>query len=188
MDPMRQYFSQMVQLTDPEWELFSGCLEMKSVKGKTTLLRAGQTENYLTFIQEGMVRFYVPGETNDITFAFAFAGSFFSAYDSFITRQPCGYSIETLSDTIIRRISHTNLQNVYRQTEAGNKIGRLAAEGLFLIKSKRELSLLKESAQERYLRLLHEQPNYIQQIPLKYIASYIGVTPQALSRIRARIS
>ena len=62
------------------------------------------------------------------------------------------------------------------------------AEKMFLLKSKRELSLLNKSAEERYLNLFTERPILLQQIPLKYIASYIGVTPQALSRIRKRIS
>ncbi|HEY0749771.1 MAG TPA: hypothetical protein VGD26_01370 [Chitinophagaceae bacterium] len=67
-------------------------------------------------------------------------------------------------------------------------IGRKASEDLFLKKSKRELSLLNDTAEERYLKLFSEQLHLIKQIPLKYIASYIGITPQALSRIRKRIS
>ncbi|GLB51233.1 hypothetical protein NBRC110019_02720 [Neptunitalea chrysea] len=74
------------------------------------------------------------------------------------------------------------------QTPIGNLIGRLIAENLFIIKSKREISFLKETAEKRYLNLFNERPNVIKEIPLKYIASYIGITPQALSRIRKRIS
>ena len=83
---------------------------------------------------------------------------------------------------------YADLQEVYTKTRIGNLIGRLSSERLFLIKSKREQSLLNESAEQRYLNLFTERPNLIQKIPLKYIASYIGVTPQALSRIRKRIS
>lgn len=67
-------------------------------------------------------------------------------------------------------------------------IGRKSAESLFLIKSRRELSLLNKTAEERYLDLFSQRPELIRHIPLKHIASYIGVTPQALSRIRKRIS
>jgi hypothetical protein len=66
-------------------------------------------------------------------------------------------------------------------------VGRFISEKLFLIKSKREQSLLNETSEQRYLNLFKDRPNVIKQIPLKYIASYIGVTPQALSRIRKRI-
>ena len=85
-------------------------------------------------------------------------------------------------------ISYKNLQEVYNVTKIGDRIGRYTSERLYLIKSKREQSLLNETPDQRYLNLLKERPNLIQLTPLKYIASYIGVTPQALSRIRKRNS
>ena len=87
-----------------------------------------------------------------------------------------------------KKKDEATLEIIYDKTEIGNTIGRLASEDLFMKKSKRELSLLIQSAEERYLNLFTEQPELLQFIPLKYIASYIGVTPQALSRIRKRIS
>ena len=83
---------------------------------------------------------------------------------------------------------YNDLQKIYDETEIGNKIGRLASEDLFLKKSKRELSLLTETAEQRYLNLFSEQLHLLKQVPLKYIASYIGITPQSLSRIRKRIT
>jgi hypothetical protein len=80
------------------------------------------------------------------------------------------------------------LQEIYAETNIGNTIGRLASEDLYIKKSKREVSLLNQSAEERYLNLFKEQPHLLNHLPLKYIAAYIGITPQALSRIRKRIS
>lgn len=117
-----------------------------------------------------------------------FDSNFFSGYDSFITQRASSYSIETLTPTTLWRINYADLQTIYQETEIGNFIGRQASEALFLRKSKRELSLLNETAEQRYLNLFTEQPNLIKHIPLQYIASYIGITPQALSRIRKRIS
>ena len=96
--------------------------------------------------------------------------------------------LETLLETTLLSITHQDLQEVYSQTKIGNLIGRLSSERLYLNKSKRELSLLNDSAEQRYLNLFTERPNLLKEIPLKYVASYIGVTPQALSRIRKRIS
>jgi hypothetical protein len=86
------------------------------------------------------------------------------------------------------RISYSDLQDVYKNSSVGNLIGRRASEVLFVLKTQREISLLKLNAEERYLQLLKEQPHLIQNIPQKYLASYIGITPQALSRIRKRIN
>lgn len=178
----------MVPLTDRDWEVFSTRLEQVDFPKKTLLLKAGQTEHYLSFLEKGVIRYYFPDIDRELTFDFGFEGEFASGYDSFLTRQPSMYQIETLVPSVLWRISYEGLQEVYRHTRVGNSIGRLAAEGLYLKKSRREKSLLRDTAEERYLKLFKEQPQLIRSIPLKYIAAYIGITPQALSRIRGRIS
>jgi CRP-like cAMP-binding protein len=188
MEQIRKYLEKIARQTDEDWEIFSSRLSRQEFPKKTLLLKIGQTEKYLSFIEKGIIRFYLPKEENDLTFSFAFAGGFVSAYDSFLLQQPSTYQVETLSATILWRLSYKDLQDVYKQTEIGNLIGRHASEELFLKKSKRELSLLNDTAEQRYLNLFTEQPRLLKEIPLKYIASYIGITPQALSRIRNRIS
>lgn len=188
MQQIRQYFEQITPLSDPEWALFASRLTRQEFPKKHILLNLGQKENYLSFLEKGLIRFYVPGEVEDMTFSFAFEHHFFSAYDSFLTQTPCRYQVECLADSAIWRISHADLQMIYQQTSVGNRIGRHAGEQLYLLKIRREMSLLTESAEQRYLNLFTQQPELIRRIPLKYIASYIGITPQALSRIRRRIS
>jgi len=188
MQQIRQYFENFTPMTDDDWETFSSKLSRKSFVKKELLLKVGHIENHLSFIEKGIVRYYVPKDENDLTFAFSFHHSFVSAYDSFLTRQPSAYQIEAITDTIVWSITYKDLQDIYQTTSVGNLIGRHAAEENFLKKSKRELSLLNDTAEELYLKLFTEQPQLIQEIPLKYIASYIGITPQALSRIRKRIS
>lgn len=175
-------------MTENDWQIFSSKLIRKELPKKHLLLKAGQTEKYLSFVENGIIRFYIPKEENDLTFTFIFDNGFVSAYDSFLTRQPSTYNVETLTQTIIWQLSFDDLQIIYNETEIGSTIGRKSAEDLFLKKSKRELSLLTQTAEQRYLNLFTEQPHLLQFIPLKYIASYIGITPQALSRIRKRIS
>jgi CRP-like cAMP-binding protein len=188
MEKIREYFDKTISMSDSDWQIFSSKLKRQEFSKKQLLLKCGEVENHLSFIEAGIVRFYIPKEDNELTFSFAFGDSFVSAYDSFLTRQPSVYNVETLEKTVLWRITFDDLKTVYNLTESGNIIGRHAGELLFLNKSKRELSLLNESAEQRYLKLFSEQPRLIKQIPLKYIASYIGVTPQALSRIRKRIS
>ncbi|HZG26532.1 MAG TPA: Crp/Fnr family transcriptional regulator [Chitinophagaceae bacterium] len=188
MEQIRKYLDQSFRLTDKDWEIFSSKLDRQEFPKKHILLKAGQVENYLSFVESGIIRFYIPNEENGLTFDFAFENSFTSGYSSFLTRSQAIYQIETLTKAILWRLTYNDLQSVYAETGVGNKIGRLASENLFLRKSKRELSLLQETAEQRYLNLFTEQPKLIEKIPLQYIASYIGITPQALSRIRRRIS
>lgn len=187
MEQIRHYFEKTVKLTDSDWQIFSSKLTKREFPKKYLLLKAGQVENHLSFIETGIARFYMPKEENDLTFAFAFHHNFMSGYDSFLTQTPSVYCIEALTKMSVWQLTYEGLHEIYEETEIGNAIGRQAGEELFLKKSKRELSLLHETAEQRYLNLFTEQPELLQQIPLKYIASYIGITPQALSRIRKRI-
>lgn len=153
-----------------------------------TLLKTGKVENYLYFISKGIIRLYISKVESDLTFGFLFENEFVTGYDSFLTQMPSEYEIETLTESVLWRISKKDLVEVYERTNNGNIIGLKMAENMFLIKSKREISLLSKTAEERYLDLFIDRPKLLQKIPLKYIASYIGVTPQALSRIRKRIN
>ncbi|WBX70498.1 Crp/Fnr family transcriptional regulator [Tenacibaculum retecalamus] len=188
MNEIRKFIDNISPMNDSDWELFSSKLQEVKLNKNTILLKAGKTENYLSFISKGIVRLYIPKVESDLTFGFLFDNEFVTAYDSFLTQSPSEYQIETLTETTLWKISNKDLQEVYDKTKNGNIIGRRMAEKMFLIKSKREISLLNKTAEERYLDLFSDRPILLQQIPLKYIASYIGVTPQALSRIRKRIT
>lgn len=185
MEKIRCYFESLTSMSENDWEVFSSKLIKRSFKKNEILLIRDHTEKYLSFIEKGVIRFW--SEEKDTTFAFAFENSFVSAYDSFITQTPSNYNVESLANTLLWSIHYKDLQEIYKNTLIGNYIGRLAAEDLFVKKSKRELSLLCDTAEQRYLNLLKDNPSLFQHIPLKYLASYIGITPQALSRIRKRI-
>jgi CRP-like cAMP-binding protein len=188
MIEIRKYFERIVPMSDNDWAFFSSKLTRRTFPKKSIILPQGKKENFLSFIEKGMTRMCIPKEIGDLTFSFEFEGNFTSAYSSFLTQQPSEYQIEAITETVLWSISHADLQEIYAHTATGNTLGRYASEGLYIKKIKRELSLLNQSAEDRYLNLFTEEPRLLQQIPLKYIASYIGITPQALSRIRARIS
>ena len=188
MEKIKKYFKKYQAFTEQDWHMVSSKLALKQFPKKTLLLEKGETENYVSFIESGIVRYYIPRENNDITFEITFENEFMGAYDSFLTRLPSIYNVETITPATLWRLTYDDIQTIYRETEMGNTISRLAAEALFLEKSKRELALLTLTPEHQYLNLFTEQPDLIKKIPLKYIASYIGITPQALSRIRKRIS
>jgi CRP-like cAMP-binding protein len=188
MGHLREYYERIVKLHESEWEFIASHFNRKVIDKKGILTKQGETENYLSFIESGIVRLYIPDEENELTFNFCFNKEFTCAYDSFLTQTPSEYELQALTKTVLWQVSYNNLQNIYTQTKVGDYLGRFASEKLFLAKSKRELSLLKYNAKERYLRLFSEQPEILKFIPLKYIASYIGITPQGLSRIRRQIN
>lgn len=185
---IKAYIESIADLNEHDWLLISDYFERCELPKGKRLIKTGEVERYLSFIEEGVVRNYIPGIENDLTFGFSFEKEFTCAYDSFLTQQPSSYEQETLTKCTIWRISYNNLQRVYRETAVGNHWGRYAAEKLFLTKINREISLLNQTAKQRYLDLLSSKSNIVRTIPLKYVASYIGITPQSLSRIRREIS
>lgn len=187
-EAVKNFFNTIAPIRNADWEVLVSKLIPEDYNKNEVLLKAGDVENYLSFISRGMVRLYIPHEEKDITLGFLFENEFVTAYDSLLTQSPSAYQVETLSQTTLWRISYKHLEEVYAQTERGEFYGRKMAEKMYLIKSKRELSFLSKTAEERYMDLFAERPALVKHIPLKYIASYIGVTPQALSRIRKRIT
>ena len=187
---IRTYLEDIAEVSDAEWTNFSSRLVKRKLKKKHVFLKLGEIEQQISFIKEGIVRYYILKEQKEqeVTFGFCFKNQFVSAYDSFLRQKPSLYELETLADTTLFSMSYDDLQEVYKTTQIGNLIGRLTAERLFYLKSKREQSLLNESPEERYLNLFQERPELMSVIPLKYVSSYIGITPQALSRIRKRIT
>jgi len=189
LEQIKAYLDKLVAISDADWDYFISKLETRVFHKKAVFLKVGEIENHISFIESGLVRLYIPKDDEDkeITFGFSFKDEFVSAYDSFLTQSPSAYQLQALTETKMLSITHADLQLVYKNTQVGNLIGRLTAERLFLIKSQREQHLLNLSAEERYLNLFDERPELIKEIPLKYISSYIGVTSQALSRIRKRL-
>jgi CRP-like cAMP-binding protein len=189
LEQIKAYLDQIATISDKDWEYFTSKLQPRLIKKKAIFLELHKIENHISFIESGVVRLFIPKDNpeKEITFGFSFKNQFISAYDSFLTQTPSAYQLQALTETKLLSITYSDLQDVYNNTQIGNLIGRLTAERLFLLKSKREQNLLNLTAEERYLKLFKERPELLKVIPLKYISSYIGVTAQALSRIRKRI-
>lgn len=176
-----------IDISDDEWSFFSSKFEYFECNKGFILHEQGEIENHLTFLDEGIIRSFLVNNDRERTVRFTFPGNFVSAYSSFILRKPSEIALEALSDCKYWRISHQDLQECYARSMEGNTMGRISAEFLYILSSKREVTMLTKTPEEYYVELLRENPNWFKHIPLKHVASYLGITPQALSRIRARI-
>ena len=189
MNQLKLYLGKITSISSSDWNFFVSKLHRRIIEKKSVFIKVNQIENHIPFIESGIVRLFIPKDNpeKEITFGFSFKNQFVSAYDSFLTQSPSNYQLQALTETSVLSISYKDLQSVYKSTQIGNFIGRLTAEDLFLIKSKREQNLLNLNAEQRYLKLFKERPELLKSVPLKYVSSYIGVTAQALSRIRKRL-
>lgn len=187
MNQFKEYLEQHLELAEEDWSFIKEKLKSGKASKGTILTRTDSIENKLYFIGNGIFRLYFEAENKDITMNLGFPGSFISSYSSFLTQLESEFILESMTDTEFIFLTKEDMTELYHTTSCGNQLGLIFTEGNFLYLSKRETDFLVKSPTERYLDLFDEQPRLIQEIPQKYLASYIGITPQALSRIRAKL-
>jgi CRP/FNR family transcriptional regulator, anaerobic regulatory protein len=167
-------------------ELSDKVVRKNLLKGEL-LLEQGSICRYLYILENGFARGYYFREGKYITSWFAFANDVVSSMYSFVSQKPSYENIEILEDSILYCISYEQLQDLYQKFPEFNLIGRLLTEKYYIALEERILSLQSQSAQERYKNLLKSKPQLLQHASLGQIASYLGVSPETLSRIRAKI-
>lgn len=169
-------------------KIFGELSDVVRFKKKEIILKEGKVENYISYNIKGAVVMLINQNGTAICNSFSIENSYFSSYHSFLTRQPSKFNIIAIEETIIERITYSNIQAAYDISAEHQKNGRLIAEKLYIEESQRTLSLISETAEQRYFNLLKSKPDVLQRIPLKYLASYIGITPVSLSRLRNKVS
>lgn len=148
------------------------------------IIREGQAEQSIYFIESGAVRVFHVTEFEEQTIRFGYEGSMITSLSSFITGKPSEFYMEALRKTYIRVIpKHSLFEIIHESSETLYQYNKLL-ETLIVQQMEREIDLLTESPTKRLQRVLHRSPNLFQEIPLKYIASYLRMTPETLSRIR----
>lgn len=186
MKNLRTYFDNFVKLSDEEWKAFELCLTEETVLKKQLILSEGEVCDFTAFIVKGMFRFYrVIGGTDTIT-GFFFDGDFVTNYRSFLTGRPSDHFIEAMEDAVVHKINLHQLRSLYDKHQAIERLGRLIAEKLYLIVAERLDSFMFASPAERYQSLMERNSQLLQDVPQYMIASYLGVKPETLSRIRKR--
>jgi CRP/FNR family transcriptional regulator, anaerobic regulatory protein len=180
--------SHLVNLNDSEIASFTNKLLEKKYDKKELILHEGQICKYVYFIRSGCLRYYYNVEGEEKTAQFFFENGWYTDYGSFLTSKPTQQNIETLEKTELLLISADDLQQLYIDIPKFEKFGRIMAENAFLGIRNRNEMLTNQNAEERYLTLVKERPKVFERIPQHYIASYLGIKPPSLSRIRTKLA
>lgn len=182
-----QSIQSIVPLNKVEKEAFIGILDIKQFKKKEFLLQEGQTCSKISFINSGCTRLFYNVEGVENTIQFFFANSWHTDYASFLTGQPTIENMQALEACEVVQVRKTDLYKLYDIYPVFDRVGRVMAENAFLSLSKLNKMLTNEEPEQRYLNLLEQRPELVERIPQHYIASYLGIKPESLSRIRKRI-
>lgn len=184
-EELKSFFEKQVALDQGAWEDLEKIITLKEFKRKDHFLYQGQICKHLGFIVKGYVRLYFLKDGEEITKDFNFENSFCGSYASFSLCQPSRFNIVAMEKVNLYTIGREDLFRLFDKYPSLQKLGRLSMEYMFIRKEMREASFLLDSAEQRYCELLTLYPGIQQRVPLKYLASYLGITAETLSRIRA---
>jgi CRP-like cAMP-binding protein len=183
---LKVFLSKYVTLSDVELEDIASKFKSKVVKKNNYLLKQGGTCKDLVFVQKGCLRLYYLQDDIEVSVWFAFPQSSAIEIYSFISENPSDYFLQAIEDSEVLYLPKTELNKLYQYQPKMQEMMRNFWEDVILNLINRFTALQKDSAEKRYLDLLNK-PAYLDTIPQKYLASFIGVTPTSLSRIRKQI-
>lgn len=178
----------VIDLTSEDEKQIRLFFKEKSIKKGDFFLAEGKICSYVGFVVKGLLRYYINHDGEDKTYAFAQENDFVCNYESFIPQTPSTKIIQALEDCNILQVSYVDLQKFYKNVAQGERFGRLVIEQVF-IQTLRELSsFYTDTPEQRYAHFMANHADLAQRVSQYHIASYVGVKPQSLSRIRKRIA
>ncbi|SHM64923.1 cAMP-binding domain of CRP or a regulatory subunit of cAMP-dependent protein kinases [Chryseobacterium carnipullorum] len=185
---LRQIIKNTISISDDDLDFMASLFNPTALKKGDYFLEIGKRCDQIAFIKTGMLRIFYPNARGEETTCyFSLPNEFVTSFSSFTTQSLSTENIQAILPSELFVINKHDLEMLYQKIPAVQEFGRIAAENLAIIMEKRISLFLNNSADERYQFLLKNNPILIQKVPLQYLASYLGMSPQHLSRLRRGI-
>ncbi|WP_315818165.1 Crp/Fnr family transcriptional regulator [Paraflavitalea speifideaquila] len=152
------------------------------------LIEPGQTEEYLHFINKGLLRKFFYKGTQEVITQLAREGELICSSVSFFSGQPSAYAVETIEPSILLSLPQKELEGLYSRYPRMESLGRLLITDLFLQKEYWELDRIRYDTKERFVRFVLENTDLFRRVPQKYLASYLNIKPETFSRLKHHLS
>lgn len=183
--PFLEYIRKFVNVTDDE---FAKCLlpviRIRRFGKREYLVKAGEVENNFNFIVKGLVRKYYKKAAQEINTQISTEGHIILSQESFHSRRPSEYFVESIEPSTVISIQHEDLEEVYSKSRKMEHLGRLIITHTMVIKDNWQMQLIKMTARERFLNFVMKNPELLQRVPQKYLASYLNIKPETFSRFK----
>ena len=186
---LHQKISEIITVTDDEFEYCKTLFQPKKLRKKQFLLHEGEECRYTAFVEKGILRSYTIDEKgSEHILQFAMEGGWIADLYSFLTNEPSTYNIEALEGCELLLITKPSWDLLFEKIPAFEKYFRIILQNNLIATQKRLMGSLSETAEEKYEKLVASYPGHLQKLPQHMIASYLGITRETLSRIRRNIS
>lgn len=187
-EKIKQAFDPFFEAPLEAWKSFVDLGELVLCEKDQIIKRSGTTEKYLNFILQGSGGILLWNTSNFVCIDLCYESEFFGDYMSFLSQEPSPLEVICFERSELFRISRAHFDELTNHSAFGEKIRRFASEALFMHKQLQQIDIISKTATERYRELQLKQPQILQRTPQKYVASYLGITPQSLSRIRKELA
>jgi len=183
--PFFQFLHKFVTLSEEEFdEQIKPHLEVRYFKKKQILTKEGEVEDYLNFITKGLARKYYKKGNAEINTQISTEGHMIYAQDSFHGRTPSEFFIEAIEPTTVVSITYENLERLYANNHKMERLGRLVITFSMVLKDRWQMNMIRMTPRERFLDFVHKNPELLQRVPQKYLASYLNIQPETFSRFK----
>lgn len=180
--------SSIVNIDDYDADIIIKNFEPISYSKRKILVKENSVARYMYFINSGYLRTYYVKDGIEITNHINCPFGFITTFGSYLTETPSYEYLECITDADLLMISKEKLEALFQHSQKWAEAGRIINEQVVLYNEQRTRDLVSKTAEERYVQLMEQHPDYIQNVPLQYIASFIGVKPESLSRIRKNLT
>jgi CRP-like cAMP-binding protein len=187
MEQLLQHLKNFHYLSTAAQQALQDCFEEIVLSKNDFLITEGKICRHLYFLQQGALRGFYTLDGKEITHWFGFENDFVTSFHSFITQEPAVENIQLIEGAVLWRISKDTLTRLFSQYHEIETLVRIAYEKYYIRLEERYVNAQFKTATERYESLLLQTPHIIERVPLGYIASYLGISQETLSRIRSKL-
>lgn len=189
VEPLLTYFQQLIPLNKEEKQLVTTLFYPRLYRKRQYALQEGDVCTQMLFVVRGCLRMYkIDGQGNTHILQFGAENYWINDLGSFHSEKPSGLNIDALEDTMLLQISHSNLLRLYTEAPKFHRIFRVLVENAYIGLQKRLLQNISSTAEDRYHSFIESYPYLVNRLPQTQIASYLGITPEFLSRLRSKLS
>jgi CRP-like cAMP-binding protein len=180
-----QFLNKFVSLSQEEYTQFiEPIVTIRSFDKKTVILKAGETEEYINYILSGLVRKYYKKDKEEINTQISFEGHIIHSQESYHSQRPSEYYVETIEPTVFASIRYQDIEKVYDSSHKMERMGRKIVTHAMTVKDIWQMQMIKHTPRERFINFVKRNPELVQRVPQKYLASLLNIKPETFSRFK----
>lgn len=183
--PFFLFLNKFIDLSQEEFdEYIRPYIVLRRFNARETVSAAGSVENYVNFLLSGLARTYYKKGTEEIVIQLASEGHLIHAQQSFHSRTPSDYTVQTIEPSRFASITYNGLEMIYAANSKMQHLGRLVITFTMLLKERMQMQVVTLSPRERFLHFVEKHPELMRRVPQKYLASYLNIKPETFSRFK----